>query len=486
MSLSSSLSTAITGLNVNAKRAEIVSSNIANSATPGYAVRSLEVTSQQNGGAGSGVRAVAVTRSTDPILLAQRRTSDAELQGASLRADFHRGLANSIGEPQDPNSLGAAVVRFETALVDASARPESPAALAEIVNEGHILADKINAISTQIGDARQNADTQIGQTVERLNTALQQVADLNKQIIQMTGQGRETASLVDQRQMIVDQIAQEVPLTEVDRGRGQLALYTSGGLALLDGSSMAEFEFTPRAMITPDLSVGAGTLSQLSVNGREVDPLAARSFVSGGRLAALFEVRDVIAPAAQTQVDAVARDFIERFQSATADPSLTPGDPGLFTDGGGAFLPTAELGLAGRISFTPLADPAQGGDLAALRDGLGATVPGPVGDATQLQRLANAMSEGRATVSGGFTAASRTSAALASDLLSMVSVARDNFETRESFAANVNQSLRSEELKNGVDTDNEMQQLLMIEQAYAANARIIETVGEMLDTLTRL
>ncbi|MEN8936224.1 MAG: flagellar basal body protein, partial [Planktotalea arctica] len=73
MSLSSSLSTAISGLNVTARRAEIVSSNIANAATPGYAVRSLEVTSQQNGG---GVRAVSVTRSTDPILLAQRRSSD--------------------------------------------------------------------------------------------------------------------------------------------------------------------------------------------------------------------------------------------------------------------------------------------------------------------------------------------------------------------------------------------------------------------------
>ncbi|KGK79523.1 hypothetical protein PM03_08475 [Thalassobacter stenotrophicus] len=483
MSLSSSLSTAISGLNVTARRAEIVSSNIANASTPGYAVRSLEVTSQQNGG---GVRAVSVTRNTDPILLAQRRSSDAEYQAASARADFHRGLAGAIGQPQDLNSLGASVVRFETALVDAASRPESPAALTEIVNEGQRLATKINTVSAQIGEARQNADTQIGLTVTRLNAAFEQVADINKEIIQMTGQGRETASLQDQRQQVIDQIAQEIPLTEVDRGRGQLALYTAGGLALLDGSNVAEFGFSPRAMITPDLSAGAGTLSQLTVNGRDVDALADRSLVGGGRLAALFEVRDEIAPAAQGQIDAVARDFIERFQSASVDPTLATGDAGLFTDSGGNFDPLLELGLAARIAFTPLADPAQGGDISLLRDGLGAAVQGPMGDATQLQRLANALTEGRATVSGGFTGASRSAAVLTSDLLSMTSVELADQETRESFAASLNQTLRTEELRNGVDTDTEMQQLLVIEQAYAANARIIETISEMLDTLTRL
>ena len=68
----------------------------------------------------------------------------------------------------------------------------------------------------------------------------------------------------------------------------------------------------------------------------------------------------------------------------------------------------------------------------------------------------------------------------------MASVELADQETRESFAASLNQTLRTEELRNGVDTDTEMRQLLVIEQAYAANARIIETISEILDTLTRL
>ena len=47
-------------------------------------------------------------------------------------------------------------------------------------------------------------------------------------------------------------------------------------------------------------------------------------------------------------------------------------------------------------------------------------------------------------------------------------------------------SLKALELQGGVDTDHEMQQLLLIEQAYAANARVISTADDMIQTLLGL
>ena len=44
----------------------------------------------------------------------------------------------------------------------------------------------------------------------------------------------------------------------------------------------------------------------------------------------------------------------------------------------------------------------------------------------------------------------------------------------------------SELAVSGVDTDSELQDLLLIEQAYAANARVIQTVSEMIDRLLQL
>ena len=38
-------------------------------------------------------------------------------------------------------------------------------------------------------------------------------------------------------------------------------------------------------------------------------------------------------------------------------------------------------------------------------------------------------------------------------------------------------------MRDGVDTDDEVQRLLQIEQAYAANARVIQTVDDMIQTI---
>jgi flagellar hook-associated protein 1 FlgK len=49
------------------------------------------------------------------------------------------------------------------------------------------------------------------------------------------------------------------------------------------------------------------------------------------------------------------------------------------------------------------------------------------------------------------------------------------------------QGLReAETLETGVDTDRELQNLLVIEQAYAANARVLQTLDQMIQRLMEL
>ena len=38
-------------------------------------------------------------------------------------------------------------------------------------------------------------------------------------------------------------------------------------------------------------------------------------------------------------------------------------------------------------------------------------------------------------------------------------------------------------MEDGVDTDRELQRLMLIEQAYAANARVLQTVDDMMNAL---
>jgi len=56
-------------------------------------------------------------------------------------------------------------------------------------------------------------------------------------------------------------------------------------------------------------------------------------------------------------------------------------------------------------------------------------------------------------------------------------------EENLSFVVARQASLKTAELANGVDSDQELQNLLRIEQAYAANARVISAVDTMLQRL---
>jgi len=68
-------------------------------------------------------------------------------------------------------------------------------------------------------------------------------------------------------------------------------------------------------------------------------------------------------------------------------------------------------------------------------------------------------------------------------VLSYVSRARNGAEAEQSYAAARHDSLRADELAAGVDTDQQLQSLLLIERAYGANAQVIKTVDSMIQIL---
>ncbi len=473
MSITSSLNNAMSGLNAAARAADVVSSNVANAMTEGYARRELQLSSRD----ASGVRIDGIQRILDQAVLTDRRLAVATAGKSGVSLAFFRRAEAAIGTPDQGNSLSGKITAFEAALVEAAARPDSDARLANVLTTAQEIAAQFNAVSGVIQTARQDADRTIAAEVSSLNKALEMVSMINRQIA-TTGMGnRDVSALLDQRQQLIDQIASIVPIKEVARENGQIALFTSGGAVLLDGKP-ANIGFEPVGLITPDMTLQSGALSGLTVNG-----LPAGRGLDGGSLSAHLEVRDVAAVTAQAQLDALARDLMTRL----ADPAVDPtGAIGLFTDRGAAFDLADEAGLAGRLAVNPAADPAQGGALWRLRDGLGASVPGDKGDSRRLIALGEALEKAAPAGSGNFGTTPRSFAALSAEFLSMIAVDRQATETRSSFANARVETLRLAELQGGVDTDQELQRLMLIEQAYAANARVIQAVDDMIQSLLRL
>ena len=485
MTISSTLSSALSGLQAAAKSAELISSNVAYAMTEGYGRRELELTARRVGDSGQGVRAIGVIRLTDPALTSDRRMAGADLAFAEGRATFHADLLAVLGKAEEPGSLTARMAGFDAALIAAAANPGSDAHLAQVLDAAHGLTDSLGRAGRAVQDARTAADRQIAADVQTINQTLAQIAGLNTDIRGHAGTGRDASALMDQRDQLIDRLSGLVPLRVVDRDHGQIAIYSGSGAVLLDGRPSV-LEFTPAALVTAEMTTATGGLSGLRLNGVDMTPGQSGSLLNGGKLGAAFDVRDRLGPEAQARVDAIARDLVERFADPAVDPSLLPGDAGLFTDSGLAFDPLNEEGLAQRLSVNPLADPAQGGALWRLRDGIGAVAPGPPGDTTLLQALRTALNTPRAAASGDLGAGAVSALRLSGEFLSRQSVAFGQAEDGVAFSVARHGGLRALELEQGVDTDHELQNLIMVEKAYAANARVIQTVDEMLNQLLGL
>jgi flagellar hook-associated protein 1 FlgK len=485
MSISSSLTNALTGLTAASRAAELVSNNVSNAMTEGYGRREIVLGARDLGGSGAGVRVMGVTRDVDAAVIRDRRIADAALGERSLRSGYLDRLGALVGTPDDPASVSGRVAAFEAALVNAASRPDSEVRLRTVLDAAGSLVRSVNDLSRGIQAERASADADIARQVDDLNRGLREVRELNAQILRLGPANRDSSALIDQRQRVIDGIAGIVPLREYTRDNGTVALYTATGASLLDGRA-ATLSFTPSPTITPDMTLASGALSGISIDGRPVPTAGTFSPLAGGSLAAAFAVRDELAVTAQARADGLAREIVARYQDPAADPSLAPGAAGLFADGAGPFDPADEEGLAARLSVNALADPARGGELWRLRTGLGAAAPGPVGDAALLSSLAATASALRSPSSGALPATSSSLGGLAAQLQSLAS--RDGLaaETELGFATARQETLVALERRGGVDTDQEMQKLLLIEKVYAANARVISAVDDLIARLLEI
>jgi flagellar hook-associated protein 1 len=482
MTLISALSNAVSGLNASARMAEVVSSNLANSLTEGYGRRGVDLAAAQLGNIGTGVRVVGVTRFVDAGLLADRRLTDATRAGDQRSTALLVRLEQNLGGVDDPTSLAARFANFERALITAAGDPASPARLAEAVSRLTDLAATLQSQTRSIQTLRQDADAAIAKDVAALNSGILQVDALNKDIQRITVSGNDPSGLLDQRQTIIDRLAEIVPLREIRQENGMVSLITTNGVALLDGIA-AEFSFDRTATITADMTIATGALAGLMRNGVPVDPATGIGRMGGGSLGAAFTLRDQDLVATQTMLDEIAADLIARFQDPANDATITSGTAGLLTDQGGPLDLLDLAGLAGRITVNAAIDPTQSGDPSLLRDGLNATTSGPSGDSRQLSRWRDSLADLRSDSPGTLP---RSAAGRIAEFTADIGARRLMAEESLSFSTAKWDRLRLAELANGVDTDTELQILLQVEKAYAANAKVLQTADTMLQRLLEI
>lgn len=466
MSLISSLNVAGSGLKANQKWSEQTAKNIANTNTEGYVRKEVRFTNNEIGG---GVYVSRISREVDASLDRMSRYESSKMEKQKAIYEGIEEFTAMIGQPNDEQSSATRLGKFEDSLITLSNNPGDPAIQRTVVDAAGDFVYSLNEASDTLAQMRAENITEIRYAVSEINEALYTVADINKQLLRV-GELEHRAALQDEMGRQIDAISKIMDVRATPASEGRWNLHSANGTALVEGDHVNDISY--------DTPTG-----QLRSSGQDISPSnpASRSF-EHGRLGGLMALKDEIIPRFQLQMDEMARSVIESFQAA--DGSLAAGQPGLFTDGQLAYNPATLEGLASRLQINDQVLPETGGQLYRIRDGLGATSPGPAGDAQQVHAFIDVFSQAQAYDPNTQLPADLDMRGYANNMIAAQqterAAAQQSYATAETAAETIEGSRLSVQ---GVNLDDELQKLIVIEQSYAANSKTMKTITQMMDTL---
>ncbi|RXT56924.1 flagellar hook-associated protein FlgK [Bosea sp. Tri-44] len=310
MGLSTSLGTAISGLNSAQIGIGVVSQNIANAGTPGYVRRNVSSVDSISGGT-VGVSNPNVQRLLDRIVQHQLLQESSGAAYTSTRAQVFANLDQLYGAPGSKTALDSMYSSFTSSLQALQNDPSSYTNRTAVLDAASQLASRLRGLSEGVQQQRAQAEAGIGAGVTRVNELLDQLTNVNARIVNAQ-QTSGTADLRDQRDRIVSELSQYVEIRTDERPNGAINITTASGTQLFDGRPTVKFEFDARANIGPQSQWSSdpaqrsvGTIVARDLNGNGFDAIANNTFRSG-EIGALVELRDKTLVQAQKQLDEIA------------------------------------------------------------------------------------------------------------------------------------------------------------------------------------
>ncbi|SDD46187.1 flagellar hook-associated protein 1 FlgK [Bradyrhizobium brasilense] len=326
-SLDIARSIAFSGLSATQVQISVASANISNADTKGYTAKTANQSSSVTSGVGTGVTITGISSAVDKLLLKSLVGADSDLGAADTTNSFLTELQQLYGSTSSSDSsttgtsLANTIAAFESALSSLASTPSSASLQSNAVSALAAVTTQLQQTSSGIQTLRSNADQDIASSVTDINSDLQQISDLNKQIKQQAAAGQSTADLEDQRNSALQDLASMMNVSYFTTSTGDLQVYTGSGQALVD-STAHPLSYTALPSVTASTTYSAGSssgFSGITVNGVDIT-----SQISSGKVSALITLRDQTLPAAQSQLDELARQLTATVNAVSNQGTSVP------------------------------------------------------------------------------------------------------------------------------------------------------------------
>lgn len=480
---------------------DVISHNMANSAVPGYSRQLAYYDDAQpnvtpHGFLGNGAQIATVGQNAQVIL--ERRLDQDTSSFHEARARYEFLTQVEVVYTDASFGVGPGITNFFNGWRELSTNPASMVAREEVIARGEDIADRFNLASERLDFLRRDMNGDLAATADLVTRLAENIATLNREIHDAEAGSAQANDMRDARQRMIREISAAVRVQTFTDNEGYVHVVMDHGESLVSGRrSGSLFAEAPQA--DPNNPRDDGLFRIIF---RDADQTARRPLpkgadvtdqISGGELGGLIQARDRIVGAAFERLDTMVEEFVEKinlFHGQRPDLNDPGPPPGVITafdrDGnpGGDFFifadPNGSPAQQIRVNPNVVEDAAL---VAAAVDANSA--PGDNRNALAIAEL-----EFKGIISGDplddFASGESAHDSWANEIRSLGDAAsrarRDlqRTETRRDQTQQVRESI------SGVNMDEELADLVRVQRAFEAAAKVVTTADENLQTILSL
>lgn len=314
------------GISVAQAAIRVTGDNLTNGMSANYSRRSLIIgelggMSTAQGFFGYGARANGVERAYDAFANTQLRDSLSSYASFTGRMEQLADIDNMLADEADNVSVSLGKLFKDMATL--SGDPADGPARAAVFTSLDVLANRYNASAKRLSGLEKSTNSQIERSTKEINSFTEQLAQVNKQLERLQGNGAPPADLLDQRDALLEGLSEHLGITVTeDHTSGRVSVTLSDGRPLVSEGTAYKLQTSPS-----DADPGKVIVSYVDANGK-ASPLDENA-ITKGRLGGLFKFRNEDLTVARQDLDQIAFMMAHRMNEqnrAGFTPDGTPGD----------------------------------------------------------------------------------------------------------------------------------------------------------------
>jgi len=186
MAISTSFSTALTGLKAHQNAIDVTSNNISNASNPDYVreravFSTLPAINSAPGDIGTGTKISSVYRITDTFLFNRYTSTSATYSNLDTQEQYLKEIATYFPDVTD-NGLYKDMEDFFNAWQTFASNPNDGSVKVDLAAKTQAMTDDMKSLKNKLKDIQKSINDELNTKLDEANSIIKQIADLNKEI----------------------------------------------------------------------------------------------------------------------------------------------------------------------------------------------------------------------------------------------------------------------------------------------------------------